>query len=79
MGVRAKFYCYSVTQSVNGGQVTLQAVCRGEDNKKWAAATPSGKIEMTILNEVATEQFVAGEEYFIDFTPAPKGKEGMGG
>lgn len=78
MTVRAKFFVTELRQNNYGGGVTLQPVCRGEDNKAWASATPSGKIEMTIKNELAMTQFVLGEEYYVDFTPAPKGVEGMG-
>lgn len=70
--VRAKFYVYSVERTVNGGHVTLQAVSRGEENKQWASATPHGKIEMTILNELAVDFFEPGQEYFVDFEPAPE-------
>lgn len=72
MAVRCKFYCHSVTQSVNGGQVTLFPVSRGDENREWASATPSGKVELTILNDLAVAEFVAGEEYWIDFTKAPE-------
>lgn len=78
MAVRAKFFCSEVARTTYGGRVKLNAVTRGEDNKKWASATPSGSIEMTIKNELAVEFFDVGEEYFIDFTLAPKGEEGMG-
>lgn len=72
MAVRCKFYVHSVTQSVNGGQVTLFPVTRGAENREWASASPSGKIELTILNQVAVDEFTAGEEYYVDFTKAPK-------
>lgn len=77
MSVRAKFYVAEITHTPSGGRVKMHAVCRGEDNKMWSAATPTGTIEMGILNEAALNQFVPGEEYFLDFTPAPKGQEGM--
>lgn len=71
MSVRAKFYVYS-RQEFTGGNtnIILNPVTRGEDNKVWASATPSGKIEMMVNNKDAAEQFVLGKEYFIDFTPA---------
>lgn len=72
MAVRCKFFCHSVTQSVNGGQVVLFPVTRGEENREWASASPSGKIELTILNQLAVDEFEAGVEYFIDFTKAPQ-------
>ena len=77
-GVRAKFYVYEVAKTVGGGRVRLMPVTRGADNKEWASATPSGSIEMTIKNELAVDFFDVGEEYFIDFSRAVKGAEGMG-
>lgn len=77
MSVRAKFFVTEVAHTTYGGTVKLQAVCRGEDNKAWASATPTGQITMGIRNDLALEQFQPGEEYFLDFTLAPKGKEGM--
>ena len=76
MAVRAKFYVTETSKNVQGGKVKLFAVCRGEDNKLWASATPVGSIEMTILSE-ALEQFQPGDEFYVDFTPAPKGQTGM--
>ena len=32
-------------------------------------ATPSGNIEMVIVNNDAAKQFKVGKEYFVDFTP----------
>lgn len=76
MSVRAKFFVQSVLYTTSGGNVTLSAVCRGEDNKAWSMYTPSGTINMGILNEAALEQFKPGDEFYVDFTPAPKGQEG---
>lgn len=78
MGVRAKFWITEVTRTTSGGRVKLNAVCRGEDNKAWSAATPTGVLEMGILNEAALGFFEPGDEVFIDITKAPKGQEGMG-
>ncbi len=78
MAVRAKFWVEAVTKRVHGSEVTLRAVCRGDDNKKWSAATPVGVLTMSILNDLAAKQFEPGQEFFIDFTPAPKDKAGMG-
>lgn len=75
--VRAKFWLVSKKEQVNSTEVELSAVCRGEDNKKWASATPVGKITMTVLTEACAD-WHAGDEFFVDFTPAPKGQEGMG-
>ena len=75
--VRAKFWVTEIKQTTFGGSVSLSAVCRGEDNKVWASATPSGSITMSILNNSALSAFVPGDEFFVDFTPAPKGQPGM--
>lgn len=75
--VRAKFFVTSIARTTYGGTVRLQAVTRGKDNAEWAAATPSGTVEMTVLNEVALAVFQnPGDEFYIDFSPAPKGTEG---
>ena len=76
--VRAKFYVSEVALTSWGCRVTLNVVTRGEDNKAWSAATPSGQITMQIKNDIAAEQFAPGQEWFVDFRPAPTGVEGMG-
>lgn len=77
--VQARFYVsgyerfsYDPSQT----QVKLQAVSRGEHNKSWAAATPSGQITMTIKNGSAAEWFTErlGKEVAITFTEAPEGE-----
>jgi len=54
-------------------EVTLVAVSRGEHNKNWARATPSGQIKMTIKNASAASWFVGqlGAEIAVTFRPAP--------
>lgn len=79
MSVRAKFFVQSIEQTTSATIVKLSAVCRGEDNKTWSAFTPAGQISMTIKNELASDQFKPGDEFFVDFSPAPKTKEGMEG
>lgn len=57
MSVRAKFFVAEVAQyahlsnyaaPVPAGKVVLRPVSRGEANKEWASATPSGEFTMTI-------------------------------
>ena len=50
--------------------VVLYAVS-GDENKTWAKHTPSGKIEISIDNPDAYDQFELGKTYFVDSTPAP--------
>jgi len=77
--VRAKFYVYAVELTGYSTTVKMRPVTRGEDNKAWAAATPYGELSMGIANDLAAEQFSPGQEWYLDFTPAPQGQEGMGG
>lgn len=73
MSVTAKFYCAEITETAwapGARKVILQPVTRGEDNKSWAAATPSGRIELQIQNPLAAEQFVNRAEYLITFERA---------
>lgn len=50
--VHARFYVSALTRHPFGGwargKVTLSPCLRGEENKTWATATPSGSIEMTL-------------------------------
>lgn len=79
--VRAKMYVNEVTYHQYGVRVVLRVVSRGEDNKKWAAASPDGSLTILIKNEAASDQFAPDQEWYVDMTPVPAdqhGKEGMG-
>ena len=90
MKTRAKFYVSGLTllPGQPGVQVNLQAVGRGDRNAEWAAATPSGSMQMTINNPVAAqawEDFMQESrrtgkqpELFIDLYPATDGWAGDG-
>ena len=75
MTVKAKFYVSEVAMypGQDGGHVTLQPSTRGAINAEWAAATPSGKIEMHINNAAAFKHFAdavadsAAPEFVITF------------
>jgi len=78
MAVRAKFFVASVNHLHNGHNgtdqtaiVTLAPVYAGKDgnpaNADWSKYTPSGKIEMTITNPKAHEQFAPGDNFFVTF------------
>lgn len=74
MSVKAKFYIKSISAyAVGNGSVALAPATRGAENASWAAATPSGSIEMTINNTSAWDWFRdnLGREVYIDFTLAP--------
>lgn len=73
--VVARFFVSELKRNAydpNATTVTLQVVSRGEHNKNWAAATPSGQITMMIKNESAASWFIErlGKEIQVDFSPA---------
>ena len=74
MVIKAKFKCTSITKFEGGNEsVSLTPVYGGSDeNKTWSEFTPSGKLEMMITAKGAVGQFVPGEEYYLDITPAKK-------
>ena len=62
MAVKAKFYVSEVTKRPSGDNypstnVVLLPVVRGDEGKEWARYTPSGKVELTSLNQAASEWF----------------------
>lgn len=69
MTVRAKFKVINK----EGNMVKMLPVYSEDpnhENKKFWDATPSGDITMYITNPAAVDQFEAGKEYYVDFTPA---------
>lgn len=57
MGVKAMFYVNHVGHNASGvGVVKLNATAKGE-YAAWSKYTPSGSIEITSLNEDATDWF----------------------
>ena len=72
--MRAKFTCQSVTDNGNNyTSVKLTAVYAGDKNaedNQFAAATPSGNIEMAITNPAAIGYFKPQKNYYLDFSEA---------
>jgi hypothetical protein len=67
--VRAKFVCDEVATTVSGKKVSMSPVTSGsEENESFFKWTPFGKLEMGVVNPDV--EFIPGQEYFIDFTPA---------
>jgi hypothetical protein len=67
MAVRAKFRVEEVDQS----SVRLRAVSGGSDeNREFFTATPSGLIDLQVLNPHAIAAFDRGAEYYVDFIRA---------
>jgi len=82
MAVQARFYVAEVTQFATGpgwadpapaGRVTMRPVTRGEENKQWASATPSGEFTMTVRGDAFPFfQDRIGEEVSIIIDAAPQ-------
>lgn len=91
--IAARFYVREITQYASGPNnngyampapritVKLSPVsgAKGEQNKLWASATPSGEISMTIGNPAAAAWFAEriGQDIAVDFSDRPEG-EGVG-
>lgn len=66
---RAKFLCTSIKETMSGKVIELNPVTGvSEENKNFFKWTPSGKIEMGIVND--NVKFLIGKEYYVDFTLA---------
>jgi hypothetical protein len=71
--IRAKFKCESVTHGVEFSGVTLVPVTSGsQENERFYKWTPGGKVELTVVKRDTAAAFQPGEDYYIDFTHAPK-------
>lgn len=74
--VRAKFLVVSVEPNSADGETTSKTVRLrpvhndSAENRAFWEATPAGHMEMTITNPLAFDQFLPGQSYYIDFTPA---------
>ena len=69
MGVKAMFYVNNVGHNASGvGTVSLNAVAKGP-YANWAKSTPNGTINLTSLNEAATQWFYdrLGKDVAITF------------
>lgn len=74
MAVEARMYVQTITHhAVGTGQVRLNAVSRGPENKEWAAATPSGSVDMMIGSPAALEFFTErlGKDLVVTFQDRP--------
>ena len=72
MTVRAKLHLSAITERAYGRK-TLRFETRYDDSipedLRFEQATPSGHVELDIDNPLALEQFVLGEDYYVDFNP----------
>jgi hypothetical protein len=72
ISVRAKFIVTRIDyHSPTSRTIVLKPVYSDDpthENKQFWDATPSGELTMTIQNPRAAAFFVAGQEYYLDFT-----------
>ena len=71
--VRGKFTLSSITSHNYGAQTfNFSAVYDNgtEENKRYAKATPSGQLQMTVDNPPAQAFFELGKAYYLDFSKA---------
>jgi len=67
--VRAKFECTS--KKITSWAITYEfapVTSGSEENEKFFATTPSGKVEITVKNSEV--DFIVGKKYYLDFTEA---------
>ncbi len=77
MTVRAKFVVQSITRQKGwSGNAEVQTIklnpvsSGSEEDKKFFAATPSGTVELGVVNPDAGNYFELGQAYYLDFTKA---------
>jgi hypothetical protein len=75
--VTARFYVSEMTRNAYNPEhasITLKPAYRGQENKAWATATPSGEIKLQVNNVPAVEQFDRwfreGTDVHLTFEPA---------
>ena len=71
--VRAKVRCDSIKDNaVEFSTVYESDISKDTENARFTKATPWGSIRLGIDNPAALQQFQAGDEYYVDFSPAKK-------
>lgn len=74
MTVVAKFLCIEKGETgyseeyITSKVVLIPVTGNSEENQNFFQATPTGKLEMNMVNQSAAEQFEVGKEYFVDFS-----------
>jgi S-adenosylmethionine hydrolase len=78
MTVRAKFFVTEVKHTGTPGSDPYATIVMapihgsygdGKENESWSKYTPSGKLEMSITNPDAIDQFSVGQAYWLDISP----------
>ncbi len=73
MTVRAKFQVVSITEHEGWSGKTVHLAPRYDEripeDRRFAQATPSGTLEMTVDNPAALAELALGRTFYLDFTP----------
>ncbi len=70
MSTRCKFKCEEVIQGESGYEYKFIPVVSGSaENEAFFKWTPYGSLKFGVTEK---REFIPGEEYYIDITPAPK-------
>ncbi len=76
MSTRAKFVVQERRELKDGFQVILNAVTGdSEENKSFFKYTPSGRLDMGLVQADTADQFVPGKEFYLDFTEVKASKD----
>lgn len=77
--VTARFFVDELTRRAYNPEhaaIVLKPAYRGDENKAWSQATPSGEIKLHVSNPAAVEQFDewmrTGQDVHLTFTPVAK-------
>ncbi len=71
---KAKFYC-TKNEVVNENEhaIGFSAVIDGsEENERFFSLTPSGQLELQVVNQKTAENFEVGQEYYLTISPVEK-------
>lgn len=77
--MRAKLKVSDLEPFDGGENLSFSAVCKSEgypedgsdENNTFARFTPTADLKMTVNNPNLIGKFVVGQEFYVDFTPAP--------
>lgn len=72
--MRCKVLLQEITKTTDGYRLKYYPVNDGTpEDKLFFKYTPSGVIELGIVNETVVEGLVPGKKYYVDFSPVPDG------
>jgi hypothetical protein len=81
MNMGPKMRCKMTVQTVSrdndgGASIVLLPVTSGSDeNKQFWKYTPSGRLELQVLNHSAVEGVAEGQSYYVDLTLAEDARQ----